>query len=82
MTPWTALVLYVKSHFDGLSLERNLSICKQLTRKWGLEQTSQVVEGAALLGWKDLRGLNGGDAIGFRWAREAYWRERNRSQLG
>jgi len=77
MTQWNALALYVREHFDGLPLARNLSIASQLTKKWGVEEVSRLVQGAFLLGWKDLRGLNANGGIGLRWAREAYWRHEN-----
>jgi len=81
MSPWNALAGFVREHFHGeLSVERNLSIAARLVKRWGIVETSHVVEGAALLGWKDLRGLNGPDGIGFRWAKEAYWRDRNKRQ--
>jgi hypothetical protein len=75
---WKDLAVFVREHFDGLPLPRNLSIAKQLGKKWGLEETSRLIEGAALLGWKDLRGLQADGGIGLRWARERYWREQNR----
>jgi hypothetical protein len=74
---WGQLAVFVKGHFPGFPVERNLSIVKRLVKRYGVEVIGQAVEGAALLGWKDLRGLNGPDGVGLRWARTKYWATQN-----
>jgi len=78
---WGQLALSVRHGFPDrpdFTLTRNLSIAKALVRRWGLEEASQLVEGARLLGWRDLRGLQAEGGIGLRWARARYWQENNR----
>jgi hypothetical protein len=77
---WGQLALTVRRGFpDGpeMTLVRNLSIAKALVRRWGLEEAAQLVEGARLLHWTDLRGLQAAGGVGLRWAREAYWQSVN-----
>jgi hypothetical protein len=57
---------------------RNGSIVKRLVQKFGQPDTEVMVQGAALLGWKDLRGLYAKEGIGRRWAQTAYWRSQDR----
>jgi hypothetical protein len=78
---WGQIALSVRTGFPerpDFTLTRNLSIAKALVRRWGLEEASQLVEGAKLLKWRDLRGLQAEGGVGLRWARARYWQENNR----
>ena len=58
---------------------RNGSILKQLWKRYGPQEVEVMVKGAALLGWKDLRGLWSKEGIGRRWAQTAYWNREKRA---
>jgi len=60
-------------------LARNASIIRQLWKRYGPSEVEVMVKGAALLGWKDLRGLYSKEGIGRRWAQTAYWNRTKRS---
>jgi hypothetical protein len=82
---WGQLIGFVREHWwkDGVlreewSLARDASMLKRLVKKFGLEAVSEMVQGAAVLKWRDLRGLYGPEQVGARWAREAWWQEQNR----
>jgi hypothetical protein len=57
---------------------RNGSVCKQLVKRWGLEETEVLVRGAHLLGWRDLISLNAHEGIGRRWAHAAWFAQQNK----
>lgn len=58
--------------------KRNGSILKQLWKRYGPSEVEVMVKGAALLGWKDLRGLWSKEGIGRRWAQTAYWNQQKK----
>ena len=60
-------------------MPRNGSIVKQLWKRYGPSEVEVMVKGAALLGWKDLRGLWSKEGIGRRWAQTAYWNREKRA---
>jgi hypothetical protein len=77
---WNQLAGRIRMAFPeqpDFPLARNLSIAKQLVRKYGLEDARVCIEGAALLRWRDLRGLQAADGVGRRWAQARYWHQRN-----
>jgi len=59
--------------------KRNGSILRQLWKRYGPSEVEVMVKGAALLGWKDLRGLYSKEGIGRRWAQTAYWNREKRA---
>ena len=67
---------FVRVRF-GSDVHRNGSIVKQLVKKHGARQVNAMVQGAALLGWQDLRSLNSVEGIGRQWAQAAYWQHQN-----
>ena len=60
------------------TFRQELSIVKQLVKRWGMRETEAMIRGAHLLGWTDLRAVNATDGVGRRWALTAYWQEQNR----
>jgi hypothetical protein len=66
------LMAFVRERFAS-DPRRNGSILKQLWKRYGPQEVEVMVKGAALLGWKDLRGLWSKEGIGRRWAQTAYW---------
>lgn len=72
------LMAFVRERFAS-DPRRNGSILKQLWKRFGPDEVEIMVKGAALLGWKDLRGLYAKEGIGRRWAQTAYWHQQKRA---
>ena len=73
------LLGFVRERWGRPALPRNGSIVKQLWKRYGPSEVEVMVKGAALLGWKDLRGLWSKEGIGRRWAQTAYWNREKRA---
>lgn len=73
------LMAFVRTSFPS-DAARNGSICKALIRKYGADEVEVMVQGAAQLGWKDLRALNAAEGVGRRWATAAYWQRVNTAE--
>ena len=58
---------------------KQANILRRLVKMYGLHDVEVMVRGAALLGWKDLRGLYSKEGIGRRWAQTAYWNREKRA---
>lgn len=73
------MMAVVRERWGRKDLPRNGSILKQLWKRYGPDEVEVMVRGAALLGWKDLRGLWSKEGIGRRWATTKYWESQNRA---
>lgn len=69
---------FVRARFAS-DPRRNGSILKQLWKRYGPDEVEVMVKGAALLGWKDLRGLWSKEGIGRRWGMQKYWESQRRA---
>jgi hypothetical protein len=69
----------VRETWGRENLPRNGSITKRLVKKFGVQEAEYMIRGAALLGWKDLRGLYSKEGIGRRWALTAWWHRQKRA---
>lgn len=73
------LMAFVRVSFPS-DVARNGSIVKALIRKYGADEVEVMVQGAAQLGWTDLRALNAAEGVGRRWATAAYWQRVNTAE--
>ena len=59
------------------AFQREARILQRLVRGYGPEEVDHMLDGAAILHWRNLRSLGSKDGAGRRWALEAYWQHVN-----
>lgn len=76
------LMAFVRETWGSENAPRNGSIVRQLWRKYSEAEVEAMVRGAALLGFTDLRIINGAAGEGRRNCMSAYYRSRQRAPVG
>lgn len=61
------------------AFRKQANILKRLVKQYGAKDVEVMLQGAQVLGWRDLVSLGSKEGTGRRWATSAYWDRQKRA---